>query len=139
MRIHRIVPIALVVVGCLVAWLVQTDAGGVEVKDVRFVGGSGNVMSALLYRPVEATPDAPRPGILAVHGYINSRETQSGFAIEFARRGFVVLALDQTGHGFSDPPALAHGFGGPDGLDYLRSLEFVDTDRIGLEGHSMGG
>ncbi|WP_201721683.1 hypothetical protein [Caulobacter sp. B11] len=29
--------------------------------------------------------------MLAVHGYINSRETQSPFAIEFARRGYVVL------------------------------------------------
>jgi len=62
-------------------------------------------MSALLYIPPNATAQT-RPGILAVHGYINSRETQDGFAIEFARRGYVVLALDQTGHGYSDPPGL---------------------------------
>ena len=74
-----------------------------------------------------------------MHGYINSRETQDGFAIEFARRGYVVLALDQTGHGYSDPPAFANGFGGPDGLAYLRSLDIVDKNNIGLEGHSMGG
>ncbi len=74
-----------------------------------------------------------------MHGYINSRETHSGFAIEFARRGYVVLALDQTGHGYSGPPAFANGFGGPDGLRYLRSLDIVDKDNVGLEGHSMGG
>ena len=96
-------------------------------------------MSALLYIPPNATAQTPAPGILAVHGYINSRETQDGFAIEFARRGYVVLALDQTGHGYSDPPAFANGFGGPDGLAYLRSLDFVDKNNIGLEGHSMGG
>ncbi|MGY4420191.1 pimeloyl-ACP methyl ester carboxylesterase [Bradyrhizobium sp. JR6.1] len=96
-------------------------------------------MSALLYIPPNATPQIPAPGILAVHGYINSRETQDGFAIEFARRGYVVLALDQTGHGYSDPPSFANGFGGPDGLAYLRSLPFVDKENIGLEGHSMGG
>ena len=84
-------------------------------------------------------PQKPAPGILAVHGYINSRETQDGFAIEFARRGYVVLALDQTGHGYSDPPSFANGFGGPDGLTYLRSLDMVDKANIGLEGHSMGG
>jgi hypothetical protein len=50
-----------------------------------------------------------------------------------------VLALDQTGHGYSDPPAFANGFGGPDALAYLRSLDFVDKANIGLEGHSMGG
>jgi pimeloyl-ACP methyl ester carboxylesterase len=96
-------------------------------------------MSALLYVPPNATAKTPAPGVLAVHGYINSRETQDGFAIEFARRGYVVLALDQTGHGFSDPPAFANGFGGPDGLAYLRGLDIVDKTNIGLEGHSMGG
>jgi pimeloyl-ACP methyl ester carboxylesterase len=96
-------------------------------------------MSALLYIPPNATAKTPAPGILAVHGYINSRETQDGFAIEFARRGYVVLALDQTGHGYSDPPAFANGFGGPDGLAHLRSLDIVDKANIGLEGHSMGG
>ena len=138
--LSRLSPPALVIaLGCLFAWWIQTDGGRVDVSDVRFTGANGNVMSALLYRPREATPDNPAPGVLAVHGYINSRETQSGFAIEFARRGMVVLALDQTGHGYSDPPAFAYGFGGPDGLAYLRSLPFVDKTRIGLEGHSMGG
>ncbi|QPF88238.1 alpha/beta fold hydrolase [Bradyrhizobium genosp. L] len=128
----------LIVAGGLLAHFTQT-AGGIRIEDVRFKGAKGNTMSALLYIPPNATPQLPAPGILAVHGYINSRETQDGFAIEFARRGYVVLALDQTGHGYSDPPAFANGFGGPDGLAYLRSLEIVDKDNIGLEGHSMGG
>jgi len=126
-------------VGALLAHVVQTQGGNIAVEDVRFTGESGTPMSALLYVPETATSADPAPGILAVHGYINSRETQSGFAIELARRGYVVLALDQTGHGFSAPPAFAHGFGGPDGLAYLRALPMVDASRIGLEGHSMGG
>jgi pimeloyl-ACP methyl ester carboxylesterase len=133
-----IVGVVLIVAGGLLAHLTQT-AGGIRIEDVRFKGAKGNTMSALLYVPPNATPQIPAPGILAVHGYINSRETQDGFAIEFARRGYVVLALDQTGHGYSDPPSFANGFGGPDGLAYLRSLPFVDKDNIGLEGHSMGG
>ncbi|MBK8025415.1 MAG: alpha/beta fold hydrolase [Chloroflexi bacterium] len=133
------VALLLVLLGSLLASYVQTVGGTVEIKDVRFVGTNGTLMSALLYIPSGATAETPAPGILAVHGYINSRETQDGFAIEFARRGYVVLALDQTGHGFSDPPAFANGFGGPDGLRYLRSLDIVDPDNIGLEGHSMGG
>jgi len=133
-----IVGLILIVAGGLLAHFIQT-AGGIRVQDIRFQGAKGNTMSALLYIPANATPQTPAPGILAVHGYINSRETQDGFAIEFARRGYVVLALDQTGHGYSDPPAFANGFGGPDGLAHLRSLEFVDKSNIGLEGHSMGG
>ena len=128
----------LILAGGLLAYLTQTS-GGIRIEDVRFKGAKGNTMSALLYIPPNATTQTPAPGILAVHGYINSRETQDGFAIEFARRGYVVLALDQTGHGYSDPPAFANGFGGPDGLAHLRSLDFVDKSNIGLEGHSMGG
>ncbi|SFI16164.1 Serine aminopeptidase, S33 [Bradyrhizobium sp. Gha] len=130
--------LVLIAVGGFIAHLTQT-AGGIRIQDVRFKGAKGNTMSALLYIPANATAQTPAPGVLAVHGYINSRETQDGFAIEFARRGYVVLALDQTGHGYSDPPAFANGFGGPDGLAYLRGLDMVDKANIGLEGHSMGG
>jgi pimeloyl-ACP methyl ester carboxylesterase len=133
-----IIGLILILAGGMLAWLTQTS-GGIQIRDVRFTGATGNTMSALLYVPANATAQLPAPGILAVHGYINSRETQDGFAIEFARRGYVVLALDQSGHGYSDGPAFANGFGGPDGLAYLRSLAFVDKDNIGLEGHSMGG
>jgi pimeloyl-ACP methyl ester carboxylesterase len=128
----------LILAGGALAYLTQTS-GGIQIRDVRFAGAKGNTMSALLYVPPNATAQTPAPGILAVHGYINSRETQDGFAIEFARRGYVVLDLDQTGHGYSDPPAFANGFGGPDGLAHLRSLDIVDKNNIGLEGHSMGG
>ncbi len=130
--------VILILAGGLLAHFTQT-AGGIRIQDIRFKGAKGNTMSALLYIPANATAQTPAPGILAVHGYINSRETQDGFAIEFARRGYVVLALDQTGHGYSDPPAFANGFGGPDGLAHLRSLDIVDKNNIGLEGHSMGG
>lgn len=129
---------ALVLLGCLLAHFIQT-AGGIRIQDVRFTGTNGTPMSALLYVPRNATAATPAPGILAVHGYFNSREAQDGFAIEFARRGYVVLAMDQTGHGHSAPPAFANAFGGPDGLRYLRSLDIVDKDDVGLEGHSMGG
>lgn len=130
--------LVIVLAGGFLAQLVRT-ADGTSVRDIRFTGTNGTVMSALLYVPKNATPTTPAPGILAVHGYINSRETQDGFAIEFARRGYVVLSLDQTGHGYSGGAAFSNGFGGPDGLEYLQSLPMVDADQIGLEGHSMGG
>ena len=124
--------------GSFFASHVQTS-DGVTVEDVRIPLQDSSELSAYLYTPENATAANPAPGILAVHGYINSRETQSSFAIEFARRGFVVLALDQSGHGYSTNTAFAAGFGGPAGLAYLRGLPNVDTSRIGLEGHSMGG
>ncbi|MDB5703963.1 MAG: hypothetical protein JWN66_1079 [Sphingomonas bacterium] len=130
--------LAMILGGALLASAIQT-AAGTRISDIRFRGADGTVMSALLYVPAGASAAAPAPGILAVHGYINSREMQDGFAIEFARRGYVVLAMDQTGHGYSGGKAFSNGFGGPDGFAYLRSLPFVDRNQIGLEGHSMGG
>jgi len=129
---------ALILIGSLTAHLIQTS-GDITIRDLRFTGAEGRTLSALLYIPPTASSSAPAPAVLAVHGYINSREVQSGFAIELARRGYVVLSLDQGGHGYSDPPAFAAGFGGPAALQYLRSLDIVDPDNIGLEGHSMGG
>ncbi|MCB1645575.1 MAG: alpha/beta fold hydrolase [Pseudomonadales bacterium] len=138
MMVRILVAVVFLSAGSLLAMLVH-DGDGYSVTDIRFADGEGRTMSALLYQPDGATAAAPAPAVLAVHGYINSSETQSGYAIELARRGFGVLALDQTGHGYSDPVAFSAGFGGPAGLDYLRSLPWVDRDRIGLEGHSMGG
>jgi pimeloyl-ACP methyl ester carboxylesterase len=133
-----IVGALLMAIGVGIAAFVQT-AGGVRVRDVRWTGADGQVLGALLYIPRNASAQTPAPGVLAVHGYINTRETQDAFAIEFARRGYVVLALDQRGHGTSGGGATTGGFGGPDGLRYLRALPFVNPNEIGLEGHSMGG
>lgn len=134
-----IIGFVLVLIGSLLAYLIQTDFGNVRIRDIRFNGPNGSIMSALLYIPKNVSSKNPAPAILAVHGYINSRETQDGFAIEYARRGYVVLAIDQTGHGFSDPPAFSNGFGGPAALAYLYNLDIVDKNNIGMEGHSMGG
>ena len=106
-----IVALILILGGGLLAHFIQTS-GGVAVRDLRFMGHGGKLVSALLYVPKGVSKSKPAPGIVATHGYINSRETQDGFAIEFARRGYVVLAPDQPGHGFSDPPAFAARFGG---------------------------
>lgn len=133
-----VVGLMLMAVGVSVAAGVER-AGGVRVEDVRFKSADGTRFSGLLYTPRDATPQSPAPGILAVHGYINTRETQSGFAIEFARRGYVVLALDERGHGYSGGVAMSKGLGGPEGLAFLRALPTVNPNEIGLEGHSLGG
>jgi pimeloyl-ACP methyl ester carboxylesterase len=130
--------LVLVFGGAALASTIQRN-GGVSLEEITFPGTGGLQMSGLLYLPSDATAESLAPAVLAIHGYINSRETQSPYAIELARRGFVVLAIDQTGHGYSDPPAFANGFGGPDGLSFLRTLPMVDKERIVLEGHSMGG
>jgi pimeloyl-ACP methyl ester carboxylesterase len=134
-----ILGLVLILGGSYLASAVQTS-GGVILKDVRFAGDNGLTQSGLLYIPSTATAAKPAPAVLASHGYINTREMQSPFAIELARRGFVVLAMDMIGHGYSDGAVgQSKDLGGPAALRYLQSLPFVDKTNIGLEGHSMGG
>ena len=130
---------ALILIGAFLAHSIQT-AGGTRVDDVRFQG-DGITQSALLYVPAGATAQHPAPAVLLSHGYINTREMQSPFAIELARRGFVVLSMDMAGHGNSEGAVRFPGsdLGGPAALRYLQNLPYVDKANIGLEGHSMGG
>jgi pimeloyl-ACP methyl ester carboxylesterase len=130
--------VVLILGGSWLAHAIQT-AGGVKVHDVRFAGDGGVTQSGLLYLPPTATAKTPAPAVLASHGYINTREMQSAFAIELARRGFVVLAMDMTGHGYSQGSVGSQDFGGPAALRYLQGRPEVDKTNIGMEGHSMGG
>lgn len=130
---------ALILGGSFYAHRVQTAGGAVAISEVRIPAEPGVTVSGLLYTPKTATAATPAPGILVSHGYINTREMQSPFAIELSRRGYVVLAMDMTGHGYSGGIVGTAGFGGPAALRYLKSLPNVDGARIGLEGHSMGG
>ena len=57
-----------------------------------------------------------------------------------------MLAIDAIGRGNSgvpgrllDHPDFDPTWGGRTSLDYLKSLPYVDTQRIGLMGHSLGG
>lgn len=137
-----VLSLVVVFVGALIAFIVQTDFGRIQVKELRFMSADGKTLSALLFIPKGVSAEKPAPAILTMHGYINSRETQSGFNIEFARRGYIVMAMDMAGHGYSEQirGGLANPARGADsGLLYLASLPFVDKNNIAVEGHSMGG
>ena len=135
-----ILGLVLILGGSYLANAIQT-AGGVTLKEVRFAGDQPSLTQAgLLYTPPGVSAAHPAPAVLVSHGYINTREMQSPFAIELARRGFVVLAMDMVGHGYSGGAVgQSKDLGGPAALRYLQSLPFVDKANIGLEGHSMGG
>lgn len=132
------VSLLLVFSGGVIAYWGHTAGGSVEVRDVQFQSADGTQMSGHLYVPPGVSAEDPAPGVLAVHGYVNTKGVQAPFATEYARRGYVVLALDQTGHGGSAPPAFAGGFGGPAGLAYLNERPMV-SDEVAVTGHSMGG
>lgn len=141
----------------MIASGIQSDGWKVDVTDLRdatnkgtlvTVSGeekdvNGKVVSGILFKPDTATADNPAPGIVLTHGYLNNREMQLQNAIELARRGFVVLAVDREGHGnyenTGDTNAMMATNGLYDSAKYLYNLDYVDKEKIGISGHSMGG
>lgn len=134
--------IAAMAVGIIGAAIIQTSGGRVEIKDLRWETPSGHLMSALLLIPNNATVDTPAPGIVTSHGWYNNREMQDLNYIEWARRGYVVMSIDMFGHGHSDAVTPAEwpvaGTGMYDAVKLLADLPYVDTERIGVSGHSNG-
>jgi uncharacterized protein len=134
---------ALVLIGSLLGHWILTGAGTISVKEVKIYGAYDGLYSAHLYIPNGVITGNPAPGILTTHGFNNDKEYMANTAIELARRGYVVLAMDLDKHGMSaasqTPSANDNAYGAADALKYLRSLDIVDPDNIGLIGMSMGG
>ena len=114
---------------------VQNSFGMVNVTEVDFSAADGSNIHSTLQTPVYASGSNRLPGVVVIHGSLQSKEWLMAFGIELARRGFVVLTIDANGHGNSD-----RGTGsGAAALDYIASLDYVDSTQIGIVGHSMGG
>ena len=136
------IALALCLISAVGASLVQTAGGHVAVKDMRWETSSGETLSALLFKPDTATDDDEAPAIVVSHGWWNNREMQDANYVELARRGYVVVSIDMYGHGNSEPLANAdipvNGTGMYDAVKLVADLPYVDTDRIGVTGHSNG-
>ncbi len=104
------VALLLVCIGCLAkANSIQKDGGNVEVTMGNFKTDEGNI-TYKLYKPVTATETDKAPAALLLHGYQNDHETCAAYSIELARRGYVVLAIDEYGHGSTDTGLLSRGY-----------------------------
>ncbi len=129
--------VLMVLAGGWVARDVQTNNGTTAVKAVSIDAPWGQI-AGRLYRPLSATATSPAPAILITHGYTGTRESQDSFALEYVREGWVVLNMELPGHGDSDPPVKENIPSSVYALDFLHEQDFVDSQNIGLHGHSMG-
>ena len=87
----------VILFGCMFAAdNIQRGGGSIAVTEGWIVTDVGNLMYKL-YTPETATAENKAPGVLLLHGYQNDHETCAAYAIELARRGAVVLALDEYG------------------------------------------
>lgn len=107
--------------------------------------------------------DAPVPAIVFSHGFAGTRLQSPDYTVHLASRGYVVAAADHPGRRFQDLVPCVFGFDTPgcnlgnpaddpaldqvpvvvsalDGLAASGDLAgLIDTDRLGMSGHSAGG
>ena len=152
----------------------REDRGDYVVERFRFDNGAGDTVPGLLFLPQQ--PAGRRPALLYCHWHageydlgkeelFQARHTPEPPGPAWARRGYVVIAVDASGFGERN----GHGPDGPGeknyaaeetaskfnlwvgrtfwgmllrddlmALDYLASRPEVDPDRIGVTGMSMG-
>ncbi len=137
-----VIAVILMVVSMIGANFIQTNGGKVTVKDLRWETTLGHQMSGLLFVPKGAIAESPLPAVVVSHGMYNNREMQDLNFVELSRRGFVVLSMDMFNHGNSENWAESSGgilLGMYEAVKMLDSLAYVDSDKIGITGHSLGG
>lgn len=111
----------------------ETDSGNILIHDVDVESYEAFLYGGRLFRPLQASSLNQRPSVLLIPGVTGDRYTCDHIAMEFARRGFVVLTVEDFSQGMTGPE--------PDfdtenlidaGYTYLATRSFTDHDRIGI-------
>lgn len=125
---------------------------------VRFTVAPGEVLPAYLYIPSQLLKGRIYPAMLVLHGTGDGGKKlvdgesplqNRALAKELAKRGYVVIAPDYPSMGdlkdydFKndryESGTMKAIFNHMRSIDLLTSLPFVDAERIGVIGHSLGG
>jgi len=129
----------LTVAGIVVASGVQSTWWTVDVSIISIRTEDGYTLKGKLYLPPLVSSEHPGPAVLAIHGYNNDKDVQRPHAIELSKRGIVVLAIDVLNHGDSEYANTSEVSEIPaEAFEWLSTQPFVNPDRMGITGHSMG-
>ena len=116
----------------------------------RFIASDGVTVPGIMYKPQQASADNPVPAIVFVHGGPGGQSTRGYSALvqHLVNHGYAVYAANNRGssgygktffhmddkrHGEEDLRDIVEAG------DYLRSLDWVDADKVGVMGGSYGG
>ena len=161
------ISLVLCLIGSFGAYFVQSSGSSVEIRQNTLESSYGPI-NLLVYKPKTATVENPAPCVVVCSGMEDNLQKQGDFATELARRGCVVVAMDQVSHGNTgefttvkyitndegqyynvdtasyvnsiDEATRFNAHGMIDVVEYIwANMGFVDHDRIGVTGHSQGG
>ena len=138
--------LSIIFVSSFFASLIQTNFGSVKVELRNLQTDDGQNLVYDLYKPKIANADNKVPFIVVVPGFQRSKEALSNIAIELSRRGFAIALIDPYAQGMSSSSisrlaATTQGYGMFALVDYAHdgNFPFVNINKIGSTGHSMGG
>lgn len=117
-----------------------------KIEEISFPSPNGNIVSAYLYYPRNPI-STPCPVVIYAHGLKWSKDTDIRFPIDLAREGFMVISIDQEGHGKTTSTLYKENTLGPlfwkniiGAIDYIYSRpDIFDKSKIGCCGYSLGG
>lgn len=118
----------------------------IKVETITFPSRNGDIVSANLYYPKKPF-SMPCPVIIYLHGLSWSKDLDARFPLELTKKGFMVLQLDQEGHGETSRGIYERETLGPlfwenviGALDYIYLRKNIfNISAIGCFGHSLGG
>ena len=136
----------IILISSSLASIVQTSFGNVKIELKSLQTDDGQTLVYDLYKPKEANIDNKVPFVIVVPGFQRSKEALSNIAIELSRRGLAIALIDPYAQGMSSSSvsrlaATTQGYGMFALVNYAyeENFSFVDINKIGSTGHSMGG
>ncbi|MDY4486466.1 MAG: hypothetical protein SPE18_00195 [Candidatus Limivicinus sp.] len=142
--------IAVILIASFFAQMVSTDGGKIKVETIR-IDARGAELVGDLYYPAGTSDRDKLPAIVVTHGAGVTKNNYRSFAEELSRRKFVVFCVNGYGTGLSEFPKYDENNMGVDeyntwttpsgildAVNFVRTLQFVDKERIGIAGHSQG-
>ncbi|UOB72959.1 DPP IV N-terminal domain-containing protein [Pseudoalteromonas sp. APM04] len=114
----------------------------------------GQIMHYRLFKPTNMSAGKKHPAIVNVYGgphaqrVTNSWRSKNLYFQYMAQQGYVIFQLDNRGsynRGKKFEDAIYKNLGDVEvsdqikGVEFLRTLDYVDAKRIGIYGHSYGG
>ena len=111
----------------------ETDSGNILIHDIEVESYEGFFYGARLFRPIQASSMNQRPAILIIPGIAGNRYTGDHIAMEFAKRGFVVLTIEDFSQGATAAqPDIETENMIDAGYNFLTTRTFTDHSRTGL-------